>query len=68
MVAYEEVLPGSPGPDGSKAEWLEYLRDAHGDIEDAKATLIFVADEQDFEIEPEDIATVTDEPPVSTFT
>jgi len=68
MVAYEQVLPGSPGPDGSKEEWIGYLRDAHGDIEDAKATLLFIADEQGFDVEADDIEAVTDEPPTSTFT
>jgi len=41
MVAYEELLPDSPEPGAPKDEWIDYLRDAHGDIEDAKASLIF---------------------------
>lgn len=68
MVAYEEILPDSPGRNGSKEEWVDYLKDAHGDIEDAKATLLFIAEEQDFDIEPDDIEAVTSEPPTSTFT
>jgi len=68
MVAYEEILPDGPSRTGSKEEWLEYLREAHGDIEDAKASLIFIADEEGFDLEPEDIEAVTDEPPTSTFT
>jgi len=40
----------------------------HGDIEDAKVALLQIADEQDFEVEPEDIETVTDSEPVETFT
>lgn len=68
MVAYEEVLPGSPGPGASKEEWIEYLRDAHGDIEDSKNKLLFIADEEDFDVEAEDVEAVTDEPPTATFT
>jgi len=68
MVAYEEVLPGSPALDAPKEDWLEYLNQAHGDIEDAKATAIFVFDERDDELEAEDIEAITDEPPTSTFT
>jgi hypothetical protein len=68
MVAYEEILPNAPDPDASKDEWIDYLREAHGDIEDAKATLIFIADEEDFDIDTDDVEAVTDEPPTSTFT
>lgn len=68
MVAYEEVLPGSPEPGAGKQAWVEYLRDAHGDIEDAKASLLFIAEEEGFEVEAEDVETVTSEPPTSTFT
>lgn len=68
MVAYAEVLPDSPGRGAPKEEWLEYLRDAHGDIEDAKATLIFIGEEEGFDVEPEDVEVVTEEPPGSTFT
>ncbi len=68
MVAYEEILPDSPDVDAPKDEWLEYLRDAHGDIEDAKATAIFIFAERDEKLEAEDIETVTSEPPTSTFT
>lgn len=68
MVAYEEVLPDSPRLNAPKEEWLEYLNQAHGDIEDAKATAIFIFDDRDEDLEAEDIETVTDEPPTSTFT
>jgi len=68
MVAYLEVLPNAPKPDAPKAEILQYLRESHGDIEDAKATAIFIFDERGEELEPEDIETITDEPPTSTFT
>jgi len=68
MVAYEQVLPGAPDLQAPKEDWIQYLRDAHGDIEDAKATAIFVFDERDDQLEAEDIETITDEPPTSTFT
>lgn len=68
MVAYEEVLPGSPPPDAPKEEWIEYLRDAHGDIEDAKASFLFIMEERDIEVEADDIEAVTEEPPTATFT
>jgi len=67
MVAYLEVLPDAPPKDAPKDEILEYLNDAHGDIEDAKATAIFIFDERDDELEAEDVETITDEPPGSTF-
>lgn len=68
MVAYEEVLPDAPAPDAPKEEWIAYLRDAHGDIEDAKATAIFIFDERDEDLDAEDIEAITDEPPTATFT
>jgi len=68
MVAYLEVLPGAPPADAPKDEILQYLRESHGDIEDAKATAIFIFHERDQGLEPEDIETITDEPPTSTFT
>jgi hypothetical protein len=68
MVAYLEVLPGAPSKDAPKDEILQYLRESHGDIEDAKATAIFIFADRDEELEPDDIETVTDEPPTSTFT
>jgi len=66
MVAYEEVLPGSPDIDAPKEEWLQYLRESHGDIEDAKVTALFIFDDE--ELEAKDIEVVTDEPPTATFT
>lgn len=68
MVAYEEVLPDGPGRGATKDEWIDYLRDAHGDIEDAKASLLFIAEEEDFAVEAEDVEAVTSEPPTATFT
>jgi len=68
MVAYSEVLPGAPELDAPKEEWVEYLRESHGELEDAKVTALFVFDERDDELEAEDIETITDEPPTATFT
>jgi hypothetical protein len=68
MVAYLDVLPNAPPQDAPKDEILQYLRESHGDIEDAKATAIFIFDERDDDLEADDIETVTDEPPTSTFT
>lgn len=68
MVAYEEVLPGAPDKGAGKDAWIDYLREAHGDIEDSKTTLLFLAEEEGFDVEAEDVEAVTDEPPTSTFT
>jgi hypothetical protein len=68
MVAYADVLPGFPDDRSDKQAVIEYLRDAHGDIEDAKASLLFIAEEEGFDVEPEDIEAVTSEPPTATFT
>lgn len=68
MVAYEEVLPGAPALDAPKEEWIAFLQDAHGDIEDAKATAIFVFDQREDDLEAEDVEAITDEPPTATFT
>lgn len=51
----------------TKEDWARSLADQHGDIEDAKAALILIADDEGLDIEPEDVETVTDEPPTSTF-
>lgn len=67
MVDYREVLPGTPDKGADKEEWLEYLRQAHGDIEDSKTKLLFIAEEEGFDVEPEDVEVVTDEPPTATF-
>jgi hypothetical protein len=67
MVDYAEVLPGFPDPSDKEAV-IEYLSEHHGDIEDGKATLLFVLDEEEIEVEAEDVEAVTDEPPTATFT
>jgi len=68
MVAYEQVLPNAPNLNAPKEEWIEYLRESHGDIEDAKATAIFIFDERGDELEADDIERITEEPPTATFT
>jgi hypothetical protein len=68
MVAYEEILPGSPDPDAPKEDWIDYLSEAHGDIEDGKATLLFLLEDREEDVRAEDIGAVTDEPPTATFT
>jgi hypothetical protein len=68
MVAYEEVLPDSPAPDAPKEEWIAYLRDSHGDIEDAKATALFIFDDREDDLDADDVEAITDEPPLATFT
>ena len=67
MVSYVENLPPELRDADRKDEIIEYLRAAHGDIEDAKVNLIFVADELGFEFDVDDVEAVTDEPPTETF-
>lgn len=61
--AHEAVAEGR----ARKEDWARSLADQHGDIEDAKAAMVLIADEEGFELEPEDVETVTDEPPTATF-
>lgn len=68
MVDYGDVLRHYDVDPSDKAAVLDALARAHGDIEDAKASLIFIADEEGFDLEAPDVETVTDEPPASTFT
>jgi hypothetical protein len=68
MVAYSEVLPDAPELDAPKEDWLRYLQESHGDVEDAKATAIFIFDRRDDDLEAEDVETITEEPPTATFT
>lgn len=68
MVSYADVFRNpETGEPNTKAGWIEFFRDRHGDIEDAKTKLLFLADEEGFEVETEDIEAVTDEPPSATF-
>jgi len=68
MVSFSNQVPDELLAPDRREDLLAYLRQVHGDIEDAKVTLLQIADEQDFEVEPEDIETVTDSEPVETFT
>jgi hypothetical protein len=69
MVAYGEFFREVTGADArGKEDWKEFFRETHGDIEDAKVKLIFIGEEEGFDVEPEDIEAVTDEPPTATFT
>jgi len=67
VVRYSDQIPDDLLDPVDKQEIIRYLRQVHGDIEDAKVTLLFVADEQDFDVEPDDIEAVTDSEPVETF-
>lgn len=68
MVDYRQALPGSPDFGADKEEWLEYFEDVHGDPEDGVVKLVFIAEEEDFVVEPEDVARITSAPPFDTFT
>lgn len=50
-----------------KDDWFRMARLQHGDIEDAKAAIVLIAEEEGFDLEPEDVEFVTDEPPTATF-
>jgi hypothetical protein len=67
MVSYLDQIPPELRSPEKKDEIVLFLRESHGDIEDAKATLIYVGDELGFDVETDDIETVTDEPPTDTF-
>jgi len=68
VVSFSNQVPDELLRPDRREDLLAYLRQVHGDIEDAKVTLLQIADEQDFEVEPDDIETVTDSEPVETFT
>lgn len=67
MVDYGHFLREEGIDTRDKEAVLQALRRTHGDIEDAKAAMILIADEEGFEIETEDVEAVTDEPPNNTF-
>lgn len=68
MVDYRTTVREAGFDPQTKEEWIDVLRRTHGDIEDAKTTLLFIAQEEDFEVTVDDIEAVTDEPPTETFT
>jgi len=51
-----------------KDDYIAYLRETHGDIEDPKTKFLFIAEEEGFNVEGEDIEAITEEPPTATFT
>lgn len=67
MADYRETVRAAGFDPRTKAEWIDVLRRTHGDIEDAKTTLLFIADEEGFDVTAEDVETVTDSPPTETF-
>lgn len=68
MVSYLDQIPEELRDPEKKDEIARYLREVHGDIEDAKVSFIFLGRELGFEVEEEDIETVTEEPATATFT
>lgn len=68
MVDYREVLKAHGFDPETKEEYIEVLSQTHGDIEDAKAAMIFIADEEEIDLDGPDIEAVTDEPAIATFT
>jgi hypothetical protein len=67
MVSYLDQIPEELRDPDRKEEIALYLREAHGDIEDAKSTYLFIGDELGFDVEVDDVETVTDEPAAETF-
>jgi hypothetical protein len=68
MVSFRDQIPDELESAEDKEAIIQYLRQVHGDIEDAKVTLLFLADELGFEVSASDIESVTDAPPTETFT
>lgn len=67
MVSYLDQIPEELRDPDRKEEIARFLREAHGDIEDAKVSYLFISDELGFDVEVDDIETVTDEPGPETF-
>lgn len=67
MVDYRETVRAAGFDPQTKEEWIDVLRRTHGDIEDSKTTLLFIAEEEGFDVDVDDIEAVTDEPPTETF-
>lgn len=68
MVDYRDTIRAAGFDPKTKEEFIEVLRQSHGDIEDGKVKFLFIAEEEGFDVEVEDIETITDEPATSTFT
>jgi hypothetical protein len=67
MVSYLDQIPPELRDPEKKDEIARFLREAHGDIEDAKVSYLFISDELGFDVEVDDVETVTDEPATETF-
>jgi len=68
MVSFLDQIPEDLQDPDRKDDIVTYLREVHGDIEDAKVVLLQLGDEVGFEVEEEDIEAVTESPPTETFT
>jgi len=68
MVSFLDQIPEELQDPDRKDDIVTYLREVHGDIEDAKVVLLQLGDEVGFEVEEEDIEAVTESPPTETFT
>lgn len=60
---FRRILDG----DATKDDYVTVLERSHGDIEDGKAALFLIADEEDFDVEAEDVEVITRAPPTGTF-
>ena len=67
MVSYLDQIPEDLRDPDRKEEIARFLREDHGDIEDAKVSYLFISDELGFDVEVDDVETVTDEPATETF-
>lgn len=67
MVDYRDVVKAAGFDPQSKAEWRDLMRQTHGDIEDGKVKFLFIAEEEGFDVDTDDIEAITDEPPTETF-
>ncbi len=67
MVSYLDQIPAELRDLDRKDEIAAYLRNAHGDIEDAKTSFLYIVDELGGEVTTDDIEAVTDEEPSDTF-
>jgi hypothetical protein len=67
MVSYLDQIPPELRDPEQKEEIARFLQRVHGDIEDAKVTYLFVADELGFDVETEEIEVITESPPTETF-
>jgi len=69
MVAGSQYLPDDLLPASEHHDQVvEFLALAHGDEEDGKRVLLLLAEEEDeFEFSADDVAAVTQAPPIASF-